>query len=122
MGKMTASLRASLAPSSPATSSHLTLGFSERITDESAVFSRAFSGSSSSSSSSASPAPPAFGDFLAPPAAFLALAPGPPSATATRAGGGSLSCFLSSSALIMYPSMRSRSCCLRLGFFWYFCT
>ncbi|EDZ68639.1 hypothetical protein AWRI1631_164190 [Saccharomyces cerevisiae AWRI1631] len=30
-GKITASLRASLAPSSPATSSHLTLGFSDKI-------------------------------------------------------------------------------------------
>lgn len=51
MGRMTASLRASLAWSRPATSSHLIFGFSERIAPASAPRSFFDSGSWSSSSS-----------------------------------------------------------------------
>mmetsp|Transcript_16391 Transcript_16391/g.40867 ORF Transcript_16391/g.40867 Transcript_16391/m.40867 type:complete len:209 (+) Transcript_16391:1154-1780(+) len=46
-GRMTASFRASLAPSSPATSSHLTFGFSDRMAPVSPALSLSFSLSSS---------------------------------------------------------------------------
>ena len=52
MGKMTASLSASLAASNPATSSHFTLGLSERMAPASAPRSFLDSGSRSSSSES----------------------------------------------------------------------
>ncbi len=57
---MTASLSASFACASPATSSHFTFGFSVTIADESCPLSFAFSSSSFSSSLSRSftPAPP----------------------------------------------------------------
>lgn len=52
IGKMTASFKASLAPSSPATSSHLMLGLSVRIAPVKAPRNFLDSGSSSSSSES----------------------------------------------------------------------
>lgn len=59
MGKMTASLRPSLAPSRPDTSDHLTLGFSVTITSDKASASFFYS-----SSSSSPPPPPYLAAFL----------------------------------------------------------
>mmetsp|Transcript_5634 Transcript_5634/g.11914 ORF Transcript_5634/g.11914 Transcript_5634/m.11914 type:complete len:319 (+) Transcript_5634:421-1377(+) len=82
-GKMTASLRASFAPSKPATSSHFTLGFSVKMEPARAPFIFLLSPSS----------------FESPLDSAVALPPAPSAAAAV----GDPSDFFSCSARVMYP-------------------
>ena len=104
MGSRTASLRASLAPSRPATSSHLTLGRSCKMAPARAL--RSFLESSSMPSSSLPlPAPPV----------ELPLAPTMPGFL--RLASADSRCFLSDSARSMYSVVLERIISLDLAFF-----